>query len=79
MAKADAKVKSEDGKKGFAAMDPEKLREVARLGGLAAHRAGTAHTFTPEEARNAGKKGGRAPHVSRGRRPRRGGGEPAAT
>jgi general stress protein YciG len=44
--------------RGFAAMDPAKVSEIARKGGKAAHAAGTAHEFTPEEARVAGKKGG---------------------
>jgi general stress protein YciG len=48
------------GKHGFASMDPERAREIRRLGGQAAHRLGKAHQFTPEEAREAGKKGGQA-------------------
>ena len=44
--------------RGFAAMDPEQQRAIARLGGQAAHALGTAHEFTVEEARQAGKKGG---------------------
>jgi uncharacterized protein len=52
-------------RRGFAAMDPERVREFARRGGLAAHRAGTAHEFTPEEARVAGRKGGLALQASR--------------
>jgi general stress protein YciG len=44
-------------KRGFAALDPEKQREIARLGG-AAHAQGKAHEFTSEEARVAGRKGG---------------------
>ena len=48
------------GKQGFASMAPEKAREIRRLGGQAAHRLGKAHTFTPVEARLAGKKGGQA-------------------
>ena len=44
------------GKQGFASMDPERQREIARRGGQAAHRLGKAHTFTPEEARLAGKR-----------------------
>ena len=52
-------------KRGFAVMDPEKAREIRRLGGRTAQRLGTAHQFTPEEARQAGKKGGRV--VSRDR------------
>jgi uncharacterized protein len=44
--------------RGFASMDPEKQRSIASKGGRAAHEAGTAHEFTPEEARLAGSKGG---------------------
>jgi general stress protein YciG len=51
--------------RGFAGMDEERRREVARMGGRAAHQKGTAHEFSPEEAREAGRKGGRA--VSRDR------------
>lgn len=43
---------------GFAGMDRETHREVARSGGLAAHAVGLAHRFTPEKAREAGKVGG---------------------
>lgn len=57
-------------RRGFAAMDREAVRAIASLGGKAAHEAGTAHQFTTEEARAAGKKGGVAPHARRGRRPR---------
>ncbi len=41
-------------------MDPERRREVASRGGKAAHERGTAHEFTPDEAREAGRKGGQA-------------------
>ncbi len=51
--------------RGFASMDPEKQREIARKGGRAAHAKGTAHEFTSDEARSAGRKGGEA--VSRNR------------
>lgn len=44
--------------KGFAAMDPAKVREISSLGGRAAHAKKTAHRFTKEEASIAGKKGG---------------------
>lgn len=47
-------------KRGFAAMDEEQRREIASQGGHAAHEKGTAHEFTSEEAREAGKKGGEA-------------------
>lgn len=52
-------------KVGFAAMDPKKVSEIASKGGKAAHRAGTAHEFTPEEAREAGRRGGYAVHAKR--------------
>ena len=42
--------------RGFAAMTPEKKREIAGMGGRAAHAAGRAHRFSSEEARAAGKK-----------------------
>ena len=47
-------------KRGFAAMLPQKQREIARRGGQTAHKKGTAHEFTPEEARDAGRRGGKA-------------------
>ena len=51
--------------RGFAAMDPKLVSELAKRGGKAAHRAGTAHQFTSEEARVAGRKGGMATHAKR--------------
>lgn len=42
--------------RGFAAMSPERKREIAGMGGRAAHAAGRAHRFSSEEARVAGKK-----------------------
>ena len=44
--------------RGFASMSKDKQREIASRGGKAAHAKGTAHEFTSEEARIAGKKGG---------------------
>lgn len=55
-------------RRGFAAMARERVVAISRIGGKAAHSAGTAHTFTSEEARATGKKGGRAAHRTRGRR-----------
>lgn len=46
--------------RGFAAMNPEAQRAIAAKGGRAAHQKGTAHEFTSEEARVAGRKGGEA-------------------
>lgn len=46
--------------RGFASMSDEKQREIASKGGRAAHEKGTAHEFTSEEAREAGRKGGEA-------------------
>lgn len=54
-------------RRGFAALDPARVREIARKGGQAVHAKGSAHKFTSEEARAAGKKGGAAPHRTRGR------------
>lgn len=48
--------------RGFASMDPDKQREIARKGGRAAHEKGTAHEWDSEEARVAGRKGGEASH-----------------
>jgi len=45
-------------KRGFASMTKEKRREIARKGGVASHEKGTAHEFTQEEAKIAGRKGG---------------------
>lgn len=42
--------------RGFAAMDPKRQREIASLGGRAAHQSGHAHEFNSEEARAAGRK-----------------------
>ena len=51
---------SDTSNRGFASMDEDKQREIASEGGKAAHEKGTAHEFTSEEAREAGKKGGEA-------------------
>ena len=64
-AAAPAKPKS---RRGFASMDPKLVSEIASKGGKAAHAAGTAHEFTADEARAAGRKGGLAPHTRRKRR-----------
>ena len=56
---------SEKKPRGFAAMDRQRLSEIARKGGRAAHAAGTAHRFTPDEAREAGRRGGFASHARR--------------
>lgn len=52
-------------KRGFASMDPARQREIASKGGKAAHAKGTAHEWSTEEARRAGRKGGEV--VSRDR------------
>jgi general stress protein YciG len=43
-------------------MDRSKQRDIASKGGKAAHQKGTAHEWTSEEAREAGRKGGMASH-----------------
>ena len=45
-------------RRGFASMESEKQRRIASAGGKAAHKRGSAHKFNPEEAREAGRKGG---------------------
>ena len=54
-------------RRGFASMSPEKQREIASKGGRAAHAKGTAHEWTSETARIAGKKGGQVSRGGRGR------------
>ena len=56
---------SEGTRRGFASMAQERQRQIASKGGKAAHIKGRAHEFTPEQAREAGRKGGMA--VSRDR------------
>ena len=56
--------------RGFASMDPQRQREIASEGGRAAHERGTAHEFTSEEAREAGRKGGQARAENRSARQR---------
>jgi hypothetical protein len=48
-------------------MSPDKQREIASKGGRAAHEKGTAHEWTPDEARSAGRKGGQISRGGRGR------------
>ena len=57
---------TDGGKKprGFAAMDPETRRKIARKGGRAAHAQGTGHEWTSDEARAAGHRGGKAFHAN---------------
>lgn len=55
-------------KRGFASMDIEKQRLIASKGGRAAHAKGTAHEWSPDEARAAGRKGGES-RGNRGRGP----------
>jgi hypothetical protein len=48
-------------------MSADKQREIASKGGRAAHEKGTAHEWTPDEARAAGRKGGQISRGGRGR------------
>jgi uncharacterized protein len=59
----EVRVAKED--RGFASMDRAKQREIASKGGKAAHAKGTAHEWSSEEAREAGRKGGMASHRRR--------------
>lgn len=54
-------------RRGFASMSPEKQREIASKGGRAAHERGTAHEWTADEARSAGRRGGQVSRGGRGR------------
>jgi general stress protein YciG len=58
-------------------MERAKQREIASKGGKAAHQKGTAHEWTSEEARDAGRKGGLASH--RRRREQKGNGTPESS
>lgn len=53
--------------RGFAAMSPEKQREIAGKGGRAAHDKGTAHEWNSDSARDAGRKGGQVSRGGRGK------------
>lgn len=55
--------------RGFGSMSAEKQREIASKGGRAAHEKGTAHEWTSEEARVAGRKGGQTSRGGRGKLP----------
>jgi uncharacterized protein len=57
--------KARSSNRGFAAMDPQKQKQIASEGGRAAHRQGVAHEWSSDEAREAGRKGGQI--VSRNR------------
>ncbi len=59
--------------RGFASMDPAKQRAIASKGGKCAHEKGTAHQWSSEEARAAGKKGGSASQRRKGERAREAG------
>jgi general stress protein YciG len=48
-------------------MSAEKQREIASKGGRAAHQKGTAHEWSSDEAREAGRKGGMASRGGRGK------------
>ena len=50
-------------------MSPDKQREIASKGGRAAHQKGTAHEWSSDEAREAGRKGGMASRGGRGKLP----------
>lgn len=62
-------------RRGFAAMDPAKQKEIASKGGKASHALGTGHEWTSESAREAGRKGGQASRGGRGKLPEGSGSE----
>lgn len=55
--------------RGFAAMSKETRSGIASKGGAAAHAKGTAHEWTTDEARRAGRRGGLASRGGRGKAP----------
>lgn len=55
-------------RRGFAAMDPAKQKEIASRGGKASHEQGTGHEWTSEAARIAGRKGGQVSRGGRGKK-----------
>ena len=57
--KRPARRVGEKSHRGFAAMSPEQQRRIASEGGRASHESGRGHRFSSEEAREAGRKGGR--------------------
>lgn len=59
------KSKTNTSNRGFASMSRDQIARIASKGGKAAHRSGKAHQFTSEEAREAGRKGGRAGQSNR--------------
>jgi len=54
-------------RRGFAAMDPSKRKEIAARGGRASHAKGTGHEWNSTAAKEAGRKGGLASHGGRGK------------
>ena len=56
-------------RRGFATMSQEKQREIASKGGRAAHAKGTAHEWSSNEGRDAGRKGGMVSRGGRGKLP----------
>lgn len=44
-------------------MNKDKQRAIARMGGKTAQEKGTAHRYTSESAKEAGRKGGSAPRT----------------
>jgi general stress protein YciG len=58
---------TEQKKRGFASMSPERQKEIASKGGKSAHLKGTAHRWSSAEAVEAGRKGGMAARGGRGK------------
>jgi general stress protein YciG len=59
--KQESKTMSEENqkkKRGFATWDPAQHKAASKRGGISAHARGTAHEFTTDEAKVAGRKGG---------------------
>lgn len=67
--------------RGFASMDPERQREIASMGGRAAHASGNAHEFTSAEAQAAGARShmGRQQQQQQGNKAQQAGGTSRTT
>jgi general stress protein YciG len=64
----EAAVPRKKQRRGFAAMDASKQKEIASKGGKASHAQGTGHEWNTSSAREAGRKGGLASHGGRGKK-----------
>ena len=53
--------------RGLASVSPERRKEIASMGGKASHKSGKGHQWSPKEAREAGRKGGKVSNGGKGK------------